>query len=112
MREVQSQDENIRARGRAEVQGTQHLRDDGRGIRSGDIRGHKMSRPIKLNCDTRSYNLTMRQKQWDTLSRKADELTRLTRKQVSVADIIRLCIDMHGSDVCDEIERRYRAQTY
>ena len=54
----------------------------------------------------------MRQKQWDTLSRKADELTRLTRKQVSVADIIRLCIDMHGSDVCDEIERRYRAQTY
>ena len=44
------------------------------------------------------------------LSRKSDELTKLTQKQVSAADIIRLCIDMHMETTCDEIERRFRAQ--
>jgi len=46
------------------------------------------------------------------LSRKSSELTRLTKQQVSAADIIRLCIDMNMEETCNEIERRYRAQNY
>lgn len=71
-----------------------------------------MSRPSKLASATRHYNFIMRQKQYEMLTRKAEELTKLTQKQVSVADIIRLCVDMHMTDTCDEIERRYRAQRY
>ena len=71
-----------------------------------------MTRPNKLKSETKTYNLLMRQKQWDMLSRKSDELTRLTKQQVSAADIIRLWIDMNMEETCNEIERRYRAQNY
>ena len=71
-----------------------------------------MPRPIKLENKTKTYNLLMRQKQWDILSRKSTELTSLTKHQVSAADIIRLCLDMHMEEACDEIERRFRAQNY
>lgn len=71
-----------------------------------------MPRPIKLENKTKTYNLLMRQKQWDILSRKSDELTDLTKHHVSAADIIRLCLDMHMEGTCDEIERRFRAQNY
>jgi hypothetical protein len=71
-----------------------------------------MTRPNKLAGDTKNYNLLMRKRTWDTISRKSDELSRLTREQVSAADIIRLCIDMHMEKTCEEIERRYRAQNY
>jgi hypothetical protein len=71
-----------------------------------------MTRPNKLKSETKTYNLLMRQKQWDMLSRKSNELTRLTKQQVSAADIIRLCIDMNMEETCNEIERRYRAQNY
>lgn len=71
-----------------------------------------MTRPNKLKSATKTYNLLMRQRQWDMLSRKSQELTTLTRQQVSAADIIRLCIDMHMEETCNEIERRYRAQNY
>jgi hypothetical protein len=71
-----------------------------------------MSRPTKLASATKTYNLLMRERTWDILSRKSDELSRLTRKQVSAADIIRLCIDMHMEKTCEEIERRFRAQYY
>ena len=71
-----------------------------------------MTRPNKLKSATKTYNLLMRQKQWDMLSRKSHELTTLTKQQVSAADIIRLCIDMNMEETCNEIERRYRAQNY
>ncbi len=71
-----------------------------------------MTRPNKLKSETKTYNLLMRQRQWDMLSRKSHELTTLTKQQVSAAYIIRLCIDMHMEKTCDEIERRYRAQNY
>jgi len=71
-----------------------------------------MTRPNKLKSATKTYNLLMRQRQWDMLSRKSHELTTLTKQQVSAADIIRLCIDMHMEETCNEIERRYRAQNY
>ena len=71
-----------------------------------------MTRPNKLKSATKTYNLLMRQRQWDMLSRKSHELTTLTRQQVSAADIIRLCIDMNMEETCNEIERRYRAQNY
>ena len=49
-----------------------------------------MTRPNKLGTkDTRTFNLVMRSRTLDILSRKSDELTRLTQTQVSVADIIR-----------------------
>ncbi len=70
-----------------------------------------MTRPNKLGTkDTRTFNLVMRSRTLDILSRKSDELTRLTQTQVSVADIIRLCVDMNMEQTCEEIERRYLAQ--
>ena len=71
-----------------------------------------MTRPTKLASATKNYNLLMRQRTWEILSRKSDELTHITNQQVSAADIIRLCIDMHMEKTCDEIERRFRAQRY
>ena len=66
-----------------------------------------MTRPNKLGTqDTRTFNLVMRTRTLDALADKSDELTRLTQTQVSVADIIRLCVEQ----TCDEIERSYRAQ--
>ena len=70
-----------------------------------------MTRPNKLGTkDTRTFNLVMRSRTLDILSRKSDELTRLTQTQVSVADIIRLCVDMNMEQTCEEIERTYLAQ--
>ena len=71
-----------------------------------------MSRPTKLASATKTYNLVMRQRAWDMIARKSEELSKLTQRQVSAADIIRLCIDMHMETTCDEIERRFRAQRY
>ena len=71
-----------------------------------------MTRPNKLKSATKTYNLLMRQKQWDMLSRKSHELTTLTKQQVSSADIIRLCIAMNMEETCNEIKLRYRAQNY
>ena len=71
-----------------------------------------MSRPIKLASATKTYNLVLRQKAWDGIVQKSADLSELTQKQVSAADIIRLCIDMHMEKTCDEIERRFRAQRY
>ena len=58
------------------------------------------------------FSLMLRKRQHEILLHKADQLTQLTGKQVSVADIIRLCIDMHMEATCDEIERRFRAQRF
>ena len=58
------------------------------------------------------FSLMLRKRQHQILLNKSEELTRLTNKQVSVADIVRLCIDIHMEKTCDEIERRFRAQTY
>ena len=70
-----------------------------------------MTRPNKLGTqDTRTFNLVMRTRTLDALADKSDELTRLTQTQVSVADIIRLCVDMNMEQTCEEIERRYLAQ--
>jgi hypothetical protein len=71
-----------------------------------------MSRPRKLGWDSKLFSFVMRGKAWDKVARKSEELSRLTNKQVSVADIVRLCIDIHMEKTCDEIERRFRAQTY
>ena len=70
-----------------------------------------MSRPSKFGTkDTRTFNLVMKNRVLDILSNKSDELTRLTQSQVSVADIVRLCVELNMEKTCDEIERRYRAQ--
>jgi hypothetical protein len=71
-----------------------------------------MSRPTKFECKTKMFNLIMRERQYEMLTHKAMELTKLTKKQVSVADIVRLCVDLNMDKTCDEIERRYRAQGY
>ena len=52
----------------------------------------------------------MKNRVLDILANKSDELTRLTQSQVSVADIVRLCVELNMEKTCDEIERRYRAQ--
>jgi hypothetical protein len=71
-----------------------------------------MSRPKKFECNTKTFNLVMRERQYEILMRKSRHLSGITNKQVSVADIIRLCVDLHMEDTCDEVERRYRAQGY
>jgi len=71
-----------------------------------------MSRPKKFECKTKTFNLVMRERQYEILMRKSRHLSDITNKQVSVADIIRLCVDLHMEDTCDEVERRYRAQGY
>ena len=71
-----------------------------------------MSRPTKLGGAGKMFSLMLRKRQHEILLHKADQLTQLTSKQVSVADIIRLCIDMHMEATCDEIERRFRAQRF
>jgi hypothetical protein len=71
-----------------------------------------MSRPTKLGGAGKMFSLMLRKRQHQILLNKSEELTRLTNKQVSVADIVRLCIDIHMEKTCDEIERRFRAQTY
>lgn len=71
-----------------------------------------MSRPKKFECKTKTFNLVMRERQYEILVNKANRLSHITKRQVSVADIIRLCVDLHMEDTCDEIERRYRAQGY
>ena len=55
------------------------------------------------------FSLMLRKRQHQILLNKSDELTRLTNKQVSVADIVRLCVDIHMEKTCEEIERRHRA---
>ncbi len=71
-----------------------------------------MSRPTKLGGAGKMFSLMLRKRQHQILLNKSEELTRLTNKQVSVADIVRLCIDIHMEKTCDEIERRFRAETY
>jgi hypothetical protein len=71
-----------------------------------------MSRPRKLGWDSKLFSFVMRGKAWDKVERKSEELSKLTQSQVSAAEIIRLCIDMHLEKTCDEIERRFRAERY
>jgi hypothetical protein len=68
-----------------------------------------MSRPTKLGGEGKMFSLMLRKRQHQILLNKSDELTRLTNKQVSVADIVRLCVDIHMEKTCEEIERRHRA---
>ena len=68
-----------------------------------------MSRPTKLGGEGKMFSLMLRKRQHQILLNKSDELTRLTNKQVSVADIVRLCVDIRMEKTCEEIERRHRA---
>ena len=56
-----------------------------------------MPRPHKILEETKTYNLLMKQSQYDILSKHAHELQKTNREQVAVADLIRDAIDVYIS---------------
>ena len=54
-----------------------------------------MARPAKLDEPTKQYKLLMTVKQYDVLDRHAKMLQKMSREQISVADVIRESIDIY-----------------
>ena len=54
-----------------------------------------MPRPPKIDEPTKTYNLLMKQVQYDKLEQYAHEMQRRSLEQVSVADLIRDAIDIY-----------------
>jgi hypothetical protein len=54
-----------------------------------------MPRPFKILEETKTYNLLMKQIQYDILSKHAEEMQKTNREQVAVADLIREAIDIY-----------------
>jgi histidinol-phosphate/aromatic aminotransferase/cobyric acid decarboxylase-like protein len=60
-----------------------------------------MPRPNKILEPTKTYNLLMKQDQYDRLSKHAHEMQKVSLEQVAVADLIREAIDVYV-EVLDE----------
>ena len=60
-----------------------------------------MPRPNKILEPTKTYNLLMKQDQYDKLSKHAHDMQKISREQVAVADLIREAIDVY-IEVLDE----------
>ena len=54
-----------------------------------------MARPLKIEEETKTYNLLMTVEQWDKLAFFADDKQKTELEQVSVADLIRDAIDIY-----------------
>ncbi len=61
-----------------------------------------MPRPPKIDEPTKTYNLLMKQVQYDKLEQYAHEMQRRSLEQVSVADLIRDAIDIYLEGVEDD----------
>ena len=60
-----------------------------------------MPRPNKILEPTKTYNLLMKQDQYDRLSKHAHDMQKVSIEQVAVADLIRDAIDVY-IEVLDE----------
>ncbi len=65
-----------------------------------------MVRPIKINKETKTYNLTIPIDDFDELSKYSHLQTKRYSIQVSVADLIRSAIDLYLEDLRQEEEQR------
>ncbi|MEK9696656.1 MAG: hypothetical protein VW270_12915 [Candidatus Poseidoniales archaeon] len=70
-----------------------------------------MPRPNKILEPTKTYNLMLKQVQYDKLASAAEEMQRKSIEQVAVADLIREAIDIYiealeedGADVIEDEE--------
>ncbi len=68
-----------------------------------------MPRPNKILEPTKTYNLMLKQVQYDKLASAAEEMQRKSIEQVAVADLIREAIDIYiealeGEDVIEDEE--------
>ena len=60
-----------------------------------------MPRPNKILEPTKTYNLLMKQDQYDRLRKHAEDMQKVSIEQVAVADLIRDAIDVY-IEVLDE----------
>jgi hypothetical protein len=58
-------------------------------------RKHGMPRPNKILEPTKTYNLLLKEKQYDKLAYAAHQMQKTAREQVAVADLIREAIDIY-----------------
>ncbi len=63
-----------------------------------------MPRPAKIREATKTYNLLMTQAQYDTLLKHSRELQKVSREQVSVADLMREAIDIYIEALEEDID--------
>ena len=70
-----------------------------------------MPRPNKILEPTKTYNLMLKQVQYDKLASAAEEMQKKSIEQVAVADLIREAIDIYiealeedGADVIEDEE--------
>jgi|TARA_R100000030_G_C3236662_1_gene119605 hypothetical protein len=61
-----------------------------------------MPRPNKILEPTKTYNLLMKQTQYDKLERYAHDMQKKSLEQVAVADLIRDAIDIYLESLEDD----------
>ena len=61
-----------------------------------------MPRPNKILEPTKTYNLLMKQTQYDRLERHAGDMQKRSLEQVAVADLIRDAIDIYLESLDDD----------
>lgn len=61
-----------------------------------------MPRPNKILEPTKTYNLLMKQTQYDKLKRYASDMQQKSLEQVAVADLIRDAIDIYLESLEDD----------
>lgn len=68
-----------------------------------------MPRPNKILEPTKTYNLLMKQTQYDKLEKYARDMQRRSLEQVAVADLIRDAIDIY-LEILDEEDKTVQGQ--
>jgi hypothetical protein len=68
-----------------------------------------MPRPNKILEPTKTYNLLMKQTQYDKLKRYASDMQQKSLEQVAVADLIRDAIDIY-LEILDEEDKAVQGQ--
>ena len=68
-----------------------------------------MPRPNKILEPTKTYNLLMKQTQYDKLEKYAADMQRRSLEQVAVADLIRDAIDIY-LEILDEEDKAVQGQ--
>ena len=68
-----------------------------------------MPRPNKILEPTKTYNLLMKQTQYDKLERYAGDMQKRSLEQVAVADLIRDAIDIY-LEILDEEDKAVQGQ--
>jgi len=61
-----------------------------------------MPRPVKITEPTKVYNMLIKQTQYDTLAKIANNMQKKSLEQIAVADLIRDAIDAYISVIEEE----------